>query len=290
VELTPEQASVARACGFAFFPATKVQVQRLTMQKRIFRLDGQPFLATRDGTYWETHGTLMRLIEDQERSHLSSVVEAQEQVLRTQDARAAVGMPEITEVLRPEADPSKMDAPAATEIPTARRQRPAGRFSAQTPSEEAAAVGDADAPLSAVTTMDKSDDAEAAVEVEAAATKERDAPAARQRRARKPKPPRSVTVGTQEKVDSPGLEASPTKKNSGSTARRPDDGGPLGDSVDAPVIGMATDVPQPAEVPEGASGAGAESHLTRVVRRPPLGQPKMPRWATAGKERRGRLK
>jgi hypothetical protein len=25
-----------------------MQVQRLTMQKRIFRLDGQPFLATRD--------------------------------------------------------------------------------------------------------------------------------------------------------------------------------------------------------------------------------------------------
>jgi hypothetical protein len=180
--------------------------------------------------------------------------------------------------------------PAVTKIPPAQQRRRAGRSSAQTPSEEAAAVGDVDAPLPAATTMDKSDDVEASVEVEATATKEQDAPAARQRRARKPKPPRPVTVGIQEKVDSPGLEASPTNKNGGSTARHPDDGGPAGDGIDAPVIGMATDVPQAAEVPEGASGVGPEGHPTRVVRRPPLGQPKMPRWATAGKERRGRLK
>jgi hypothetical protein len=32
------------------------------MQKRIFRVDGQAFLATRDGAYWETHGTLAQAI------------------------------------------------------------------------------------------------------------------------------------------------------------------------------------------------------------------------------------
>jgi hypothetical protein len=42
-------------------------VQRLTMQKRIFHLDGQPFMATYDGAYWETHGTLLRLIEEHAR-------------------------------------------------------------------------------------------------------------------------------------------------------------------------------------------------------------------------------
>jgi hypothetical protein len=49
LDLTPEQASLARACGFAFFPATAVQVQRLTMQKRIFRLDGLRWSA------WSAH-------------------------------------------------------------------------------------------------------------------------------------------------------------------------------------------------------------------------------------------
>ncbi len=65
MELTLEQQRAARACGFSFFPATEAQVQRLTMQKRIFRLGGQPFMATRDGAFWETHGTLMRLIPEQ---------------------------------------------------------------------------------------------------------------------------------------------------------------------------------------------------------------------------------
>jgi hypothetical protein len=63
LDLTPDQQAAARSCGCAFFPATDAQVERLTMQRRIFRLEGRPFLVTRDGAYWETHGTLMRLIE-----------------------------------------------------------------------------------------------------------------------------------------------------------------------------------------------------------------------------------
>jgi len=65
LELTPDQQRAARACGIAFFPATTAQVERLTMQRRIFWLGGQPFLATRDGGFWETHGTLLRIVEEQ---------------------------------------------------------------------------------------------------------------------------------------------------------------------------------------------------------------------------------
>jgi hypothetical protein len=64
LELTPDQQQAARTCGIAFFPATEAQVQRLTMQKRIFRLCGKPFMATRDGGFWETHGTFLKIIEE----------------------------------------------------------------------------------------------------------------------------------------------------------------------------------------------------------------------------------
>ena len=39
----------AKACGCAFLPATVAQVALLSMQRRIFRIDGGPFVATRDG-------------------------------------------------------------------------------------------------------------------------------------------------------------------------------------------------------------------------------------------------
>jgi hypothetical protein len=294
LDLTPEQASLARACGFAFFPATAVQVQRLTMQKRIFRLDGQPFLATRDGTYWETHGTLMRLIEEQERSGRQSLVEAPEQIPHPQEipehARvSAAGVPEITDVPRPDADPPGTNTQVVSEIPTTRR-RSAGGSPTRRPSDEIPAGGDIDTPVPAATAMDVSGGEEMPVEVEAAAPEERDAPAARQRRARKPKPPRSVTAGTQETAEGLGLEANPTKEDDASGTLPPDEGGPAGDGVDAPFVEMARDVPEAAEVPGKASGGGTESHRAPVVRRPRLGHSKIPRWVTAGKERRGRLK
>ena len=64
MELTRQQAEAARACGCTFFPASEMQVQRLAMQRRIFTLDGMPFVASRDGGgFFETHATLARLIE-----------------------------------------------------------------------------------------------------------------------------------------------------------------------------------------------------------------------------------
>ncbi len=66
MELTPEQRATAEACGCVFLPATDEQVGRLSMQRRVFRIDGRPFLATRDGGgFFETHGTLSVLIEGQ---------------------------------------------------------------------------------------------------------------------------------------------------------------------------------------------------------------------------------
>ncbi len=64
MDLTEEQVEAAKACGCAFFPATGAQVARLSMQRRIFRIEGKPFMATRDGGgFFETHGTLSLLVE-----------------------------------------------------------------------------------------------------------------------------------------------------------------------------------------------------------------------------------
>jgi hypothetical protein len=64
VDLTQEQVEAAKACGCAFLPATEAQVALLSMQRRIFRIDGSPFVATRDGGgFFETQGTLSVLIE-----------------------------------------------------------------------------------------------------------------------------------------------------------------------------------------------------------------------------------
>ena len=49
MDLTREQVGAAKACGCAFFPATEAQVARLSMQRRVFRIDGKAFMATRDG-------------------------------------------------------------------------------------------------------------------------------------------------------------------------------------------------------------------------------------------------
>ena len=66
LELTPDQLRAAEACGCVFLPATDEQVGRLSMQRRVFRIDGRPFLATRDGGgFFETHATLLPLVGGQ---------------------------------------------------------------------------------------------------------------------------------------------------------------------------------------------------------------------------------
>ena len=64
MDLIEEQVEAAKACGCAFLPATEAQVALLSMQRRVFRIDGGPFVATRDGGgFFETQGTLSVLIE-----------------------------------------------------------------------------------------------------------------------------------------------------------------------------------------------------------------------------------
>ena len=66
MELTPDRRAAAEACGRVFLPATDEQVGRFSMQRRVFRIDGKPFVATRDGGgFFETHATLLPLIGGQ---------------------------------------------------------------------------------------------------------------------------------------------------------------------------------------------------------------------------------
>lgn len=64
MELTPQQIAAAKARGCTFLPATEEQVARLTMQRRIFTIDGQPHVAVRqDEAVKETHGAIALLIQ-----------------------------------------------------------------------------------------------------------------------------------------------------------------------------------------------------------------------------------
>jgi len=46
------------------FPATQGQIDRMTMQRRVFDVDGRPHVVSRDGLYFETHATLAPVIAD----------------------------------------------------------------------------------------------------------------------------------------------------------------------------------------------------------------------------------
>ena len=65
LQLSLDQIAAAKACDIAFKPASPDQVQRLSMQRKVFWIDGQPHLATRDGSFFETAATLERSIADQ---------------------------------------------------------------------------------------------------------------------------------------------------------------------------------------------------------------------------------
>jgi DNA-binding protein H-NS len=64
LHLTADQVAAAEMCGVAFHPATEAQVARLTVQRRVFRIDGRPVLATRDGAFHETAGTLGPIVAE----------------------------------------------------------------------------------------------------------------------------------------------------------------------------------------------------------------------------------
>ena len=88
MELTPEQIAAAKASGCAFLPATDEQVARLTMQRRIFTIAGEPHVATRnDGAVKETHGAIAMLIAGE-----APRVEETAQQAVAADAEAALEM------------------------------------------------------------------------------------------------------------------------------------------------------------------------------------------------------
>jgi hypothetical protein len=58
LKLSPQQVAAAKARGFALFPASQSQIDRMTMQRRIFEVEGRPHVVSRDGVYYETHATL----------------------------------------------------------------------------------------------------------------------------------------------------------------------------------------------------------------------------------------
>jgi len=62
VHITTEQFRQAQARGCRFVPATESQVHGLAMQRRIFWLDGQAFLAIRPDGFQETAATLQSLL------------------------------------------------------------------------------------------------------------------------------------------------------------------------------------------------------------------------------------
>ena len=67
LELTSDQVDNAETVGVFFPAATPQQVQRYAMQRKVFRIGGEPVLATRDGARFETSATLGRLIAEGER-------------------------------------------------------------------------------------------------------------------------------------------------------------------------------------------------------------------------------
>ncbi|MCQ4159688.1 hypothetical protein NON00_07085 [Roseomonas sp. GC11] len=64
MNLTRDQYRAALAQGRRFLPAEPAQVSRLTMQRRIFWMDGKPWLAQREDGFLETAATLEKLLED----------------------------------------------------------------------------------------------------------------------------------------------------------------------------------------------------------------------------------
>ena len=154
------------------------------MQRRIFRIDGTPFIAVRDGGFIETHGTLAALIEKHRPGAPDRIAEAE-----------AVPIPAQTEPSEPEASAVVPVAPEAvdgqrreTDPPPAKRRR------ARTPRPETPPASTEAAPTDAA--EDKPNVAEevlGAVEVV-----QNSGPRARvvgRRRAGQPPTPRWMTAG-----------------------------------------------------------------------------------------------
>ncbi len=190
MELTPGQLRAARARGCVLTPATDDQVRRLSMQRRIFQVDGLPFVAARDG-FFETHGTLAALIE-KHRPGATTDRGAEADVAPTQDAAPN---PAQVEPSDPEASAI---APRAPEAVKAQRHDtdppPANPRRARAPRPKPPSASTDAAPTD--TAADKPTEVqEVLTAVEATRSNGPKARVAGRRRAGQPPTPRWMTAG-----------------------------------------------------------------------------------------------
>lgn len=90
MELTHDQVRAAEAAGCTFIPATPEQVARLTMQRRIFMIDGMPHVARRAAAgFYETQGTLATLIAA---AHTGEAPAGTETLLEAEEADASAAL------------------------------------------------------------------------------------------------------------------------------------------------------------------------------------------------------
>ncbi len=193
MELTRDQRAAAEACGCALVPATEEQVRRLTMQRRVFRLDGEPVLATRDGGYFETHGTLATLIE--RRAAVSAQRGATMDGPRPHDRASASGAEPAANGPGPaRAGALGADSPTPAEdlspVPEPCPQEPTGEAAEPGPPRDGAAMSASDAEAEVATPAEGT-----GAEGGAVLARLRAARTPRQRRAGEPKTPRWVTAG-----------------------------------------------------------------------------------------------
>lgn len=196
LNLTREQRAAAEACGCVLIPASEEQVRRLTMQRRVFRLDGEAVLATRDGGCFETRATLAAMMA----AHAAVSAERGAEVdgrrspkgagARGADPTAATGGPGPSQVVRPSADPT---TPVVDPNPMPVRRSLEADARAAEP--EGSPGGDTAASAIEAGSENATPAGEADVEREAAPIRLRAARTPRQRRAGEPKTPRWVTAG-----------------------------------------------------------------------------------------------
>jgi hypothetical protein len=112
LHLSADQIAAAEMCGVSFLPASDAQVQRYSMQRKVFRIDGQPVLATRDGSFFETAATLERWVAEGQR---------QQHDLVAWQAAAAPAPPEAAVAAAVSAAPAQPPAAEHILVPVAAR-------------------------------------------------------------------------------------------------------------------------------------------------------------------------
>lgn len=182
MDLTSDQIADARARGCSFSPATGDQIRRFSAQRRIFQVDGLPFVAARDG-FFETWATLAALIEEHRPAAAEQGAAADAAPGQEHDARSGAEPP-----------------PAPAEPEAARTERNADRTAAARrrgpgpPRPEPAPASD-NAPPTGGTVAEPSEAEEVLPGVEAAQGRGPGARVVKRWRAGEPPTPRWMAAG-----------------------------------------------------------------------------------------------